>query len=206
MIFKNREHAGRKLAEVIRPKIVKGEKGIILALPRGGVVLGAEVSKALGWPLDIIVTRKIGAPLNPEYAVAAVSEHELIISPRENPDSWHLAEQTQKERQEITRRQKEYRGDRAEINLKNQTVILVDDGLATGLTMAVAISEVRRGGPRRIILAVPVAPPETVANLKSQVDEFIVLSAEPNFFAVGQFYENFPQVTDLEVKDLLRDY
>lgn len=206
MNFKDRQEAGQKLAAEIRSRIAKDEKGLILALPRGGVVLGAEVGKDLGWPLDIVVTRKIGTPLNSEYAVAAVSENELIISPRENPDEKYLAEQTQKERQEIARRLKEYRGSKPKIDLKNKTVILVDDGLATGLTMEVAVKEVKSDSPQKIMIAVPVAPPETVEKLKLQVDEIIVLNIEPMFYAVGQFYENFPQVSDKEVKKLLQDF
>ena len=203
MIFKDRAEAGQKLAILLKKQSTHIKDGIVLALPRGGVVVGAEISKALNLSLDIIVTRKIGAPLNPEYAVAAVSENQLIVSPRENPDPEYLKEETSKERQEIARRVREYRGKRPAINLKNKIAILVDDGLATGLTMAVAIKEVRLQNPAKIIMAVPVAPPETVENLKSKVDEIIVLNIEPLFLAVGQFYENFPQTTDDEVISLL---
>jgi predicted phosphoribosyltransferase len=143
--------------------------------------------------------------MNPEYAVAAVSENELIISERENPDPEYLKTESAKERQEIQRRLKEYRGQKPEIDLKNKLAILVDDGLATGLTMAVTIKEVRLQNPAKIIVAVPVAPPETVEKLRSQVDEIIVLNIDPDFFAVGQFYDEFPQVGDDEVKELLLD-
>lgn len=202
-MFRNRQEAGQKLAEEVRRRFPKIEEGIVLALPRGGVILGAEVAKLLGLSLDIIVTRKIGAPMNPEYAIAAVSEHEIIISPREGPDQKYLGRETKRERQEITRRLKEYRGNKPKIDLKNKTIILVDDGLATGLTMEVAVKEVKSQSPQKIMVAVPVAPPETARKLKSQVDEIIVLNIEPMFYAVGQFYENFPQVTDEEVKKLL---
>jgi len=208
-MFKDRIDAGWQLANKIKEKYPVShaiKNGIILALPRGGVVVGAEVAKVLNMPFDIIVTRKIGAPLNPEYAVAAVSEHELIVSPRENPDPEYLEGEVRKERQEIQRRLKEYHGPKPEIDLKNKTVILVDDGLATGLTMEVALCEVREKNPRRIILAVPVAPPETIERLKKIADETVVLNIEKMFFAVGQFYDDFSQVSDLEVKELLRDY
>ena len=208
-MFKDRIDAGWQLANKIKEQYPVShdiKNGIILALPRGGVVVGAEVAKVLNMPLDIIVTRKIGVPGNPEYAVAAVSEHELIVSSRENPDKKYLEEETKNERQEIARRVREYRGDRPEIDLKNKTAIIVDDGLATGLTMEVALREVRQKNPRRIILAVPVAPPETIERLKPLADRTVVLNIEPMFFAVGQFYTDFSQISDLEVKNLLKDY
>jgi len=204
MTFKNRQTAGQELARLIKEKYPHVKDGLVLALPRGGVVVASEVAQALDLPLDIIATRKIGAPLNPEYAVAAVSEHKMITSPRENPDNQYLKEEIQKERREIKRRLKEYRGERDKLELKNKTIFLIDDGLATGLTMAVAIAEVRRQNPAKIILAVPVAPPETVEHLKSKADDILILSIEPMFFAVGQFYEDFPQTTDEEVKKLLK--
>lgn len=205
-MFKDRVDAGRQLAAKLKEKFPEARDTVILALPRGGVVLGAEVAKALNVPFDIVVTRKIGTPMNQEYAVAAVSEHEIIVNPREEPEAGYLKEETKKERQEIARRLKEYRGNKPRVELKNQTVILIDDGLATGLTMEVAIKEVRRAFPKKIMLAVPVAPPETIKNLKSQVDEIIVLKIEPMFFAVGQFYKDFPQVSDQEVINFLRDF
>jgi len=205
-MFRDRKDAGQKLASELEAKYPKIKNGVVLALPRGGVVIGSEVAKALNLPLDIIVTRKIGAPLNPEYAIAAVSEHEMIVSPRENPDLNYVNKEAEKERREIQRRAKEYRGQKPKIDLKNQTVILVDDGLATGLTMEVALREVRQKNPRQIILAVPVAPPETVENFKRIVDDIIVLNIEPLFFAVGQFYEDFVAVSDKQVKEYLRDF
>lgn len=205
-MFRDRMDAGQKLASELKTKYPKIKNGVVLALPRGGVVIGYEIAKKLDCPLDIIVTRKIGAPLNPEYAIAAVSEHEMIVSPRENPDKKYLEEETKKERQEIARRVREYRGDRLEIDLKNKTAIIVDDGLATGLTMIAAIKEIRLSKPAKIIIAVPVAPPETVENLKRIVDDIIVLNTEPLFFAVGQFYEDFAEVSDEDVTKYLRDF
>ena len=192
------------LAKELQTKYPRIHDGIILALPRGGVVVGEKIAEILNLPLDIIVTRKIGAPLNPEYAVAAVSENEIVLNPREDIDKEYLETETKKERQEIQRRIQEYRGTKPKIELAGKTIFLVDDGLATGLTMAVAIREVRRFNPAKIILAVPVAPPETIEKLRPLVDEVIVLNIEPMFFAVGQFYENFPQTTDEEVIKLLK--
>ncbi len=202
-MFKNRSEAGEELAQkLILYKNFKN--GIILALPRGGVVVADVVRRTLNLPLDIIVTRKIGAPENPEYAVAAVSENELIVSVRENPAEDYLKVEAQKERQEIKRRLNEYRGKAGKLDLQNTTVILIDDGLATGLTMEVAIKAVKSQKPQKIIIAVPVAPPKTIEKLKSQVDDIVVLKSEPLFFAVGQFYENFPEITDEEVKNILK--
>ena len=203
-VYRNRSRAGQLLGQKIIEKFPKLKNTIILALPRGGVVIGAEISKVLNLPLDIIVTRKICAPLSPEYAVAAVSENEVVLNPREDIDKKYLENETDKERQEIKRRLKEYRGNRSKIDLKNKIVFLVDDGLATGLTMEVALLEVKRYSPLKIVIAVPVAPPETIEKLRQKVDDLIVLDIESMFFSVGQFYENFPQVTDEEVKELLK--
>lgn len=207
-MFRDRIEAGKKLAEEIKKKKwdLKKKDSIILGLPRGGVIVAAEISKELNLPLDIIVTRKIGSPLNPEYAIAAVGEHSLVLNPREEIDKIYLDDETKKERAEIRRRLESYRGDKIYPSLKNKKVLLVDDGLATGLTMQAAIEEVRFKKPFKIYLAVPVAPPETIENLKSQVDDYIVLIIESMFFAIGQFYENFEQVSDKEVIGLLKGY
>jgi len=204
MIFNDRKEAGKLLALTLKKKYLQIENGIILALPRGGVVVGAEISKTLNIPLDIIVTRKIGAPQNPEYAVAAVSEHEIVLNPSEDIDKKYLESETAKERQEISRRLKSYRGKKPKTNLSGKAVFLVDDGLATGLTMEVALLEVKREKPEKIIIAVPVAPPEIIEKLNRKVSDIIVLSIEPLFFAVGGFYENFDQTRDQEVIGLLK--
>jgi putative phosphoribosyl transferase len=201
MIFKNRIDAAQKLAELIEKNDL--HEAIVLGLPRGGVIVAKEIARKLNLTMDIVVTRKIGAPFNEEYAIGAVSEHELIMSNNEYSEQY-----AQKEiliqREEIKRRTNIYRGDKKLPILKNRTVILADDGLATGLTMLVAVKEVKIYKPQKIIIAVPVAPPETVEKLKSEVDEIIVLNIEPMFFAVGQFYEEFNQVSDDEVMRLLR--
>lgn len=205
-MFKDRQDAAQKLAAKIKKRYPRIDNGIVLALPRGGVVIGAEVAKKLNLPLDIIATRKIGAPYNPEYAVAAVSENEIIMSSHDKPDLEYLKAEVEKERQEIQRRLREYRQGQKQLNLIDKTVILIDDGIATGLTMEVAIRETRFQKPAKIILAVPVAPPETIERLKNIVDDNIVLNIEGLFFAISQFYENFPQTTDEEVKDLLAKF
>jgi len=204
-MFKDRTDAGQKLAEEIKKRNwdLTERDSIILALPRGGVVVAGKIAKDLKLPLDIVVTRKIGAPLNPEYAVAAVGEHAIILNPREEIDENYLREQTAKERLEIKRRLISFRGKKACPKLEDKITLLVDDGVATGLTMEAAIKELRFYHPQKIIVAVPVAPPDTIDRIKNLVDEIIVLSIEPLFFAVGQFYQSFGQTQDDEVKNIL---
>ena len=202
-MFEDRAQAGQKLAEKLKELSLDPQESIILALPRGGVVVANKVAKILKLPLDIIVTRKIGHPHNPEYAIGAVSSHKMVLNPHEKVPPGYLKKEIQKERQEIQRRLKDYRGNQSSLVLKEKQVIIVDDGLATCLTMQAAIYEVKFHQPKKIFLAVPVAPPETVDKLKPLVSNIIVLKKEPNFFAVGQFYRIFDQTTDFEVKDLL---
>lgn len=203
--FINRKDAGKKLAVLLLKEVPGLVNAIILALPRGGVVVAAEIAKKMALPLDIIVTRKIGAPLNPEYAIAAVSSNKVVLSGHEEVDRKYLEEQITKERLEIERRQREYRGNKPTPNFQGKIVVLVDDGLATGLTMQVTIEEVKMANPKKIIIALPVAPPESLEKLKTMVDKIVILCLKPLFFAVGQFYENFNEVTDAEVKALLQN-
>lgn len=204
-MFRNRVEAGQELVEKLAA--YGGKKDVvILALPRGGVVVGAEVAKALEAPLDIVVPRKIGAPGNPEYAVGALTETgEAIFNEdeRQRVDSKWLEAEMVKEKKEAERRLKTYRGDRPSPDLTGKTVIIVDDGIATGLTMRAAISSVRARQPSKIIVAVPVAARDSVEMIKREVDEVVVLDLPFFFGAVGAFYELFPQVDDEEVIKLL---
>jgi len=203
-MFKDRIEAGQKLGHELAKVLDPIEKGIVLGLPRGGVVTAFEVAKILDLPMDIIVTRKIGSALNSEYAIGAVSQNTLVLNENEPIDNHYLKEQVLKERQEISRRLNKYRGERRPLDLKDKTVILVDDGLATGFTMQAAVKEVRIQRPYRIIVAIPIAPADIVHNLNNLVDEMIILKKEPLFFAVGQFYETFEQVNNDEVVELLK--
>lgn len=180
---------------------------IILALPRGGVVVGFEVAKVLNLPLDIVVPRKIGAPGNPEFAIGAITETGEMILNEEvfGISESYLKNEAEKERAEAERRLKLYRGNRPPLSLKNKTVILIDDGLATGLTMRAAISSVKKMKAKKIIVAVPIAPPETVELIKKEVDEIFYLEAPPLFGAVGAFYKEFGETSDEEVIDLLKN-
>lgn len=205
MLFQNRADAGLKLAEKLE-KYKNAPDTVILALPRGGVVVGYEVTKELNLPLDIIVPRKIGAPGNPEFAIGAITETGEMILNEEvfGISDEYLKNEAEKEKLEAERRLKLYRGSRPPLNLKNKTIIIVDDGLATGLTMRAAIVSVKKLGAQRIIVAIPVAPPDSVEFIKKEVDEIFYLDAPALFGAVGAFYKEFGQTTDEEVIDLLK--
>lgn len=202
LLFQNRISAGRQLAAALDG--FRGEDLLVLGIPRGGVVVAAEVAEALGAPLDLIIPRKIGAPGNEELAIGAVAgEGRVIINsglvaslgvPEE-----YIKEQAAAATDEIQRRRHRYAGDEKGPDVGNKVVLVVDDGLATGYTALAAVEAVRALGPRRIVLAVPVAPADAAARFKGVVDEFICLSTPDPFFAVGQFYNEFHQVTDEEV-------
>ena len=207
MIFKERKDAGHRLAKVLSEYEAKPQT-LILALPRGGVVVGYEVAAALNLPLDIVCPRKIGAPFNPELAIGAVTETgESILSDdlikTLGVSETYIEKAIAKEKEEALRRLAYYRQKRPPRQLKGKTVILIDDGLATGSTMRAAIKTCRVEGAHRLILAVPVAPPDTLKRLKNEVDEVVCLSTPPSFQAVGQFYSHFDQTSDDEVIALL---
>ena len=204
MIFKDRVDAGRQLAAALSP--YKGHAAVVYALPRGGVVIGAEVARILQVPLDLIVVRKVGHPFSPEYAIAAVAEDgHMVTNPEEveSIDKRWFSESAHAEQQEARRRRKLYTGGRATISASGKTAIIVDDGLATGLTMFAAIQEVRHSQPDKVVVAVPVAPPQTIEKLRTVVDDVVALYVTHDFGAIGAFYLHFDQVTDAEVVDLM---
>jgi len=207
MIFKDRKSAGRKLAKEL--KDYKGRKDcIVIALPRGGVVLGVEVSQYLNLPLDLVVPRKIGAPGNSEYAIGAITEDgERIINEPEVKNlgisKEFLEKEIKKEMKEAQRRIKLYRGKSEKNNLSNKTVILVDDGIATGLTMKAAIKSVKKKGAKKIIIAVPVSARDSIREISNTVDNVVCLHAPAFFGAVGVFYRQFSQVEDEEVIQMM---
>lgn len=204
-MFADRKEAGQKLAEKLLR--YRGKDAVVLALPRGGVVVGYEIAKALKLPLDIMVTRKIGHPNNPEYAIGAVDENgALLLNEAECrliEKEW-LKNEVEKQKNEASRRIRAYRGGREPSEIKGKTAIITDDGIATGLSMRLAIKVVKEGKPERIIVAVPVAPYEITNELKNNVDELIVLLPPKEFGgAVGAHYKSFEQVPDAEVVRLL---
>jgi predicted phosphoribosyltransferase len=209
MQFIDRRDAGRRLAEALG--FLRGRPGlVVLAVPRGGVVVGAEVARALKAPLDIVIARKIGAPDNPELAIGAVAPDGTAVFDDEMVQSLGISERykqaaAEQARQEIERRLRLYRGDRPPLDVAGKTAILTDDGVATGMTTLAAIRYLRKQRPRELVLAVPVGPPDTVAMLSREVDRAVVLYMPEVFWAVGAFYQRFEQTSDEEVVALLRE-
>ncbi len=206
LLFRDRAEAGQKLAKLLEP--YKGKDVIVYGLPRGGVVLANIVADSLHAPLDLVITRKIGHPASPEYAIGAVSEHgEPILNENETPSinqDW-LKKEIANQRREATRRRQLYLKGRKPIDIKDKLAIIVDDGIATGLTMFATIAELRKGGPKKIIVAIPVIPGDTYKKLKNLADGVVAIKVDQNFLgAVGAYYENFNQVEDEEVIEILK--
>lgn len=211
-MFKDRQDAGRQLVEALaamqREDELDLDNAVVMALPRGGVPVGYEIATMLKLPLDVCVVRKVGSPLQPELAVAAVTEdgemvvnegicESLGLSPGE------LEELALPKRREVIDRIRQFRGTRPMVDVRGKTVILVDDGLATGATALSAIQALKKKKAAKIVLAVPVCPKQSVGKFRAEADEFVVLATPANFQAVGQFYRDFSQTTDQEVRELL---
>jgi putative phosphoribosyl transferase len=205
MHFKDRVDAGRRLATALEN--YRGKDVVVYALPRGGVVLGYEIARALSAPLDLIITRKIGYPGNPECALCAVSEEGRMICDRSGisliSDDW-IKSEAQKEIMEAKRRRETYLAGRQPLPAEEKVAIVVDDGVATGLTLLLAVQVLRDRHPRKVVVAVPVASEDAVEKLREVADELVVLEVPPYFEAVGAYYQQFPQLTDEEVKALMR--
>ena len=206
--FQNREEAGRILAAKLMLYANRPDT-LILALPRGGVPIGYEIARALNLPLDVIIVRKLGVPGHEELAMGAIASggvrvlnRSVIESLRIPPDSLEAVEK--REALELMRCEATYRGNRQPASVKGKTVILVDDGVATGSTMRVAISALREQHAGRIIVATPVAPPTVCWEMEALVEDFVALVMPEDFFGVGQWYGDFTQVSDDTVYELLR--
>ena len=207
-IFHDRTEAGRLLGDALA--FLKGRKNVVvLAIPRGGVPVGKEVADKIGAPLDLVITRKIGAPGEPELAIGAVSQEGEIITDPElvtmlKISQEYLREQSAIQVEEIRNRMKKYRGDRPYPELAGKTVVIVDDGIATGSTIRAAVKSVKKRNAAEVILAAPVGPPDTVQELSKIVDRVVCLSTPEGFYAIGQFYEEFEQVEDEKVREIMR--
>jgi len=208
MIFSDRLEAGKKLATKLLTSLSYDSSLIVLAIPRGGVVIGSQLASVLGCPLEVMVTKKIGAPGNPELAVGAIGfTGEPVIdealAAKVGADETYLQNQIDILKKQIAESIKNFSQDKKPLVFKDKTVILTDDGVATGATMKAAIEILRQENPQKIIVAVPVISKEALKEIEALADEVVFLEAPDLFLAVGQFYENFEQVTDEEVKKLL---
>ena len=204
MSFRDRGDAGRRLAGALQH--LKAEHPVVLALPRGGVPVAAEVSKALDAPLDLLIVRKLGAPTQPELAMGAVADAEPPIVVRNEPIIQMLGiserafqQVLTRETAEARRRRDRYLGKRARVALENRTVIVVDDGIATGSTMQAALRALQQSRPRRVVLAIPVAATDSIEMLRADADEVICLEPQPNLGSIGAYYSEFVQVGDEDV-------
>jgi len=208
MIFSDRIDAGRRLAKKL--DVYAGRNDVlVLGIPRGGVPVAFQVATELGAPLDVFVVRKLGVPSHEELAFGAIATGGVRVLDAQIVDEVGISELeieriAAKERQELNRRESVYRGGRPPLNLGGKTVILVDDGIATGASTLAAITALRELKPARIVLAAPVAPASTCRRLRRKVDDLVCLDTPEDFFAIGQFYEDFSQVSDEEVTSLLQ--
>lgn len=206
-MFKDREEAGKVLAKGLEK--YRGKNIIVLAIPRGGVVVAKEVAKNLNAELDLVISRKIGSPTDPEFAIGAVAPDRSVMLNKEvvkeiGVTKGYIERMARIEGIEIDRRMKKYRG-RSELpDVKGKIVIIVDDGIATGFTMMSVVEFLKKMKPKKIIVAVPVASPNSVKELEEEVDEVICLESPFYFSAISQIYESFPQITDQEVIKLLK--
>ena len=205
-MFDDRTDAGERLADLLVEREVEAD--IVLAVPRGGLPVGRAVADRLGVPLDIVSARKIGAPWNPELAIGAVASdgsvwlNEELIA-QSGIDDEYVVDQREREREAARDRVDEYRGQRPPLDLTGKRVVVVDDGVATGATMHACLRQVAADGADRIVLAVPVAPPDTLERLEAETDDAVCVETPSNFGAVGRFYRTFDQVTDEQARSYL---
>lgn len=205
-MFTDRTDAGLQLAEAL--SAYKDADVVVIAIPRGGLPVGAVVAKTLQAPLDVALSKKIGHPHHKEYAIGAVSLEDQVLSDVQGISEVYLEEETKRIREKLLERQNQYYQDRGPTVLKGKTVILIDDGVATGNTILVTAALVRKQDPAKTIAAIPVAPPSAVKLMEScpDIDEVICLLKPSHFYAVGQFYERFNQVSDMEAIAILSEH
>ena len=206
-MFQDRRHAGRVLAAALSRYRGRGDL-VVLALPRGGVPVAYEVAKQLSAPLDVFVVRKLGVPGYEELAMGAIASGGVLVLNQDVVNQLGLSQGVidavaSKEREELARRERLYRGDRPPVEVRGRTVILVDDGLATGSTMRAAVAGLKARGPSGIVIGVPIAVPSTCEELASEVDDIVCAVTPEPFYAVGLWYSDFSQTTDEEVRELL---
>jgi predicted phosphoribosyltransferase len=196
-MFRNRTEAGMLLA--LRLQKYQNDPGVILAVPRGGVPVAYEVAKELGFPLEVILTKKIGHPMNPEYAIGAASLSDYFVVPHDIVSQDYIDNEVLKIRKKVKEMYVKFMGNKEPEDLKGKTVIVIDDGVATGNTLLSTIDVIRKSDPAKIVIAVPVAPESAVSKLSKAVDDVVVVMIPESFYGVGSFYEDFEQVNDEEV-------
>ena len=206
-LFVDRADAGRRLVPSLKDLV--GGNALVLAIPRGGVIIGYEVAKAIGLPLDVIIPRKIGAPSNPELAIGAMTEDGTVLLDKRlveylQVSNEYIKKETETQKHEIQRRLRLYRGASPYPILENRDIILVDDGIATGSTMKAALASVRKRGAKTVVIAIPVGSYSTIKELEEKADHVVCLYTPEPFYAIGQFYEDFSQTQDEEVTRLLK--
>lgn len=204
-MFPDRTAAGRELAQVL-VSLELTPPVVVVGLPRGGVPVASEVARALRAPLDVMVVRKIGMPGQPELAIGAIASGGIVVRDRAGGgtvDDTAFGKLVARERRELARRERAYRGDKDTMKLGGKTVVLVDDGLATGATMTAAVRAVRKAGALTIVVAAPVASTEAVERLEAEADRLVILETPPLLHSIGEWYERFDQLDDQEVQDAL---
>jgi putative phosphoribosyl transferase len=205
-MFRDRIEAGLLLAA--RLKKYKNDPGIVLAVPRGGVPVAYAVARELGFPIEVILTKKIGHPMNKEYAIGAASLTDYFIVPHDDVTDEYIEREVQRVRSRLKEMYVRFMGDKEPENLRGKTVIVIDDGIATGNTLLGTVNVLRKSKPGKIVIAVPVASKNAVEKLSTEVDEIVAVMSPEEFYGVGAFYENFAQVSDEEVEfylDKLRE-
>ncbi|WP_081209099.1 phosphoribosyltransferase [Salegentibacter sediminis] len=204
-MFTDRIDAGEQLSRELAD--YKGKPVVVLAIPRGGLPIGAILAKSLEAPLDVVLSKKIGHPYNSEFAIGAVSLEDITLSPTEHFSEEYISTQTEKIRELLRKRDREYHKNSSPVNLKDKIIIITDDGIATGNTLLSTVMLVHKQKPREIIVAIPVAPPSSVEKLKNspEISKVICLETPFNFSAVGQFYEDFRAVSDKEAIEILHE-
>lgn len=202
MMFENRIDAARQL--IPRLEKFRNDPVVVLSIPRGAVPMGITIAKHFGWDHWILLTKKIGHPMNPEYAIGAAGLDEVVIdSSHSDIPQTYIETEVARIRKVLQERQIKFMGNQTPPGFKGKTLIIIDDGIATGYTMRASVKMLRKQQPAKIVVAVPVSPPSAVGDFEAVTDEFIVLHTSPDFRAVGQFYDDFSEVTDEEVSEWL---
>lgn len=203
-MFYDRLEAGSLLAEKLQK--YRGQDGVVLAVPRGGMPVAYVVARELSLPLDVVLTKKIGHPMNKEYAIGAVSLTDYFIIPHDDVPDSYINVEVENVRRKLRDMHNKFMGGREAVGLKNRVVIIVDDGIATGNTMIATVNLLKKSNPAKLVIAVPVASHQSVSVLKKMVDEVVVLHIPEEFYGVGAFYEDFGQVSDEEVQYYLQKW